>query len=76
MLHLRRLTLREIRLPLREAFEISSGVVTERRILLLELRDASGGRSAAVRTEAPVPIARGYEDAVAEYYRRLSREED
>ncbi|HEX7122319.1 MAG TPA: o-succinylbenzoate synthase [Gemmatimonadaceae bacterium] len=49
------LTLREIRLPLREAFEISSGVVTERRILLLELRDASGVRawSECVAGEAP-----------------------
>jgi O-succinylbenzoate synthase len=36
------LALREIRLPLREPFRISSGVVSVRRILLLELRDASG----------------------------------
>lgn len=35
-------TLREIRLPLREPFRISSGMVSERRIALLELRDASG----------------------------------
>ncbi|CAN5766480.1 o-succinylbenzoate synthase [soil metagenome] len=35
-------TLREIRLPLREPFRISSGVVTERRILLAELMDESG----------------------------------
>jgi o-succinylbenzoate synthase len=34
-----RLALREIRLPLREPFRISSGVVHERRILLLELQD-------------------------------------
>ena len=40
--HLERLALREIRLPLREPFRISSGVVSVRRILLLELRDASG----------------------------------
>ena len=40
----------------------------------LELRAASGdSRSATVRTEAPVRVARGFEDAVAEYYRRLSR---
>jgi o-succinylbenzoate synthase len=39
---LERLALREIRLPLREPFRISSGVVSVRRILLLELRDASG----------------------------------
>jgi O-succinylbenzoate synthase len=37
-----RLTLREIRLPLREPFRISSGEVSERRILLLELTDADG----------------------------------
>jgi O-succinylbenzoate synthase len=37
-----RLTLREIRLPLREPFRISSGLVTTRRIMLLELRDRDG----------------------------------
>ena len=42
MLRLDRLTLREIRLPLKEPFRISSGVCTERRILLLELWDADG----------------------------------
>jgi O-succinylbenzoate synthase len=36
------LTLREIRLALREPFRISSGVMRDRRILLLELRDADG----------------------------------
>ena len=36
------ITLREIRLPLREPFRISSGVVRERRICLLELTDADG----------------------------------
>ena len=35
-------TLREIRLALREPFRISSGAIHERRILLLELRDSSG----------------------------------
>jgi O-succinylbenzoate synthase len=39
---LARLELREIRLPLREPFRISSGEVWERRILLLQLEDASG----------------------------------
>jgi O-succinylbenzoate synthase len=34
--------LREIRLPLKEPFRISSGEVSERRILLLELHDADG----------------------------------
>jgi len=42
MLQLSSITLREIRLPLREPFQISSGTMTERRIALLELRDASG----------------------------------
>jgi O-succinylbenzoate synthase len=42
MLRLQRLELREIRLPLREPFQISSGVVQERRILLLELHQADG----------------------------------
>jgi O-succinylbenzoate synthase len=44
MIHLERIILREIRLTLREPFRISSGVVAERRILLLELHDASGVR--------------------------------
>lgn len=39
------ITLREIRLPLKEPFRISSGLTTERRIALLELRDASGTSS-------------------------------
>ncbi len=37
--------MREIRLPLREPFRISSGEVTERRILLLELEDGDGTRA-------------------------------
>jgi o-succinylbenzoate synthase len=49
------LTLREIRLPLREPFRISSGEVSERRIALLELRDASGASawSECVAAEEP-----------------------
>jgi O-succinylbenzoate synthase len=42
MIRIDRITLREIRLRLREPFRISSGVVDERRILLLELRDVTG----------------------------------
>jgi O-succinylbenzoate synthase len=42
MLRLDRVTLREIRLPLKEPFRISSGVESERRILLLELEDSAG----------------------------------
>ena len=42
MFSIARITLREIRLPLKEPFQISSGVTTERRILLVELRDADG----------------------------------
>lgn len=42
MLHLRKLTMREIRLPLKEPFRISSGVEHDRRIILLELEDADG----------------------------------
>ena len=42
MINLSQIRLREIRLPLREPFRISSGVVSTRRILLLELTDASG----------------------------------
>jgi o-succinylbenzoate synthase len=42
MLRIERITLREITLPLREPFTISSGTMTARRIALLELHDASG----------------------------------
>ncbi|HEX2781704.1 MAG TPA: o-succinylbenzoate synthase [Gemmatimonadaceae bacterium] len=55
MLRVARITLREIRLALREPFRISSGVCTERRILLVELTDASGatGWSECVAGEEP-----------------------
>src|SRR5512140_1131312 len=42
MIRIDQLILREIRLPLKEPFRISSGVVAERRICLLELYDVSG----------------------------------
>jgi o-succinylbenzoate synthase len=42
VIQLRAVTLREIRLPLREPFRISSGSVQDRRILLLELEDVEG----------------------------------
>lgn len=42
MLAVRRVTLRDIRLPLTEPFRISSGVTTDRHILLVELHDADG----------------------------------
>lgn len=50
-----RIVLREIRLPLKEPFRISSGLTTERRICLLELNDASGaaGWSECVAGELP-----------------------
>ncbi|MBA3554402.1 MAG: o-succinylbenzoate synthase [Gemmatimonadales bacterium] len=41
-LRLEQLTLREIQLPLKEPFRISSGIQSIRRILLLELEDADG----------------------------------
>ena len=42
MLHIDRISLREIHLALKEPFRISSGVAHERRILLLELEDHTG----------------------------------
>jgi o-succinylbenzoate synthase len=42
MLQITRITLREITLPLREPFQISSGTMTARRITLLELEDVHG----------------------------------
>lgn len=41
-MHIETVALREIRLPLREPFRISSGTVHERRILLVELTDGDG----------------------------------
>lgn len=47
-------TLREIRLPLREPFRISSGVVSERRILIVETSaDGVAGWSECVAGELP-----------------------
>lgn len=42
MIHIQRITLREIHLPLVEAFQISSGTETTRRILLLQVENADG----------------------------------
>jgi O-succinylbenzoate synthase len=55
MMRVDRIVLREIRLELKEPFRISSGEVRERRILLLELHDASGASvwSECVAGEAP-----------------------
>lgn len=55
MLEITRITLREIRLPLREPFQISSGTMSERRIALLELEDVSGATawSECVADDAP-----------------------
>lgn len=41
-IHLDRITMREIRMTLREPFQISSGSTSTRRILLLELEDGDG----------------------------------
>lgn len=40
--HIARIALREIRLPLAEPFRTATGVVEQRRIILLELTDADG----------------------------------
>jgi O-succinylbenzoate synthase len=42
MIRIREITLHEIRLPLKEPFRISSGLCTERRIMLLRVSDADG----------------------------------
>jgi hypothetical protein len=45
--------------------------------LELKLADAdSGAERTAVRAEAPARVAAGYEESVAEYFRRLSRSAD
>ena len=73
-LRLSRVTLREIRLALREPFEISSGVTTDRRILLLELEDVDGFRawSECVAGERPQLLGRNDRYGVAGH-RRLAR---
>ncbi len=55
MLTVERIRLREIRLPLREPFRISSGEVLERRICLIELEGSGGvtGWSECVAMEQP-----------------------
>ena len=54
-LNLNSIALREIHLPLKEPFRISSGVVKDRRICLLELQDSDGtiGWSECVAGEQP-----------------------
>ena len=55
MVPIEKLVLREIRLPLREPFRISSGTVHDRRILIVELVDVDGtsGWSECVAGEHP-----------------------
>jgi o-succinylbenzoate synthase len=55
MLHIDRITLREIHLELKEPFRISSGVESTRRILLLELFDHSGASVWAECVAAALP---------------------
>ncbi len=56
MIQIEEIVLRELRLPLREPFRISSGVITDRRIFLLQLRDADGstGWSECVAFDRPI----------------------
>lgn len=65
MLQIERLTLREIRLPLKEPFEISSGTVKDRRVFLLQLRETGGrtGWSECVAGEEPNYTAETVETA-------------
>ena len=51
-----RIVLREIRLKLREPFRISSGVMSERRIALLELHDAGGASAWSECVAFQLPI--------------------
>ncbi|HXO18608.1 MAG TPA: o-succinylbenzoate synthase [Thermoanaerobaculia bacterium] len=55
MLQIERIILREIALPLKEPFQISSGTTTDRRILLVELLSADGveGWGECVAGEGP-----------------------
>src|SRR5690348_11351895 len=51
-----RITLREIRLALKEPFRISSGVMQERRIALLELTDQDGATAWSECVAFQLPI--------------------
>jgi O-succinylbenzoate synthase len=64
-LHVDRMILREIRLELREPFRISSGIMKDRRIALLELFDASGARawSECVAFQQPIYTSETIETA-------------
>ena len=57
MICIRKITLREIHLPLKEPFAISSGTVTNRRILLAELADQDG---TVAWSECPAGAAPNY----------------
>ena len=56
MLTIDRITLREIRLALKEPFRISSGVMQERRIALLELTDRQGATTWSECVAFQLPI--------------------
>jgi O-succinylbenzoate synthase len=56
MLNLESITLREIRLALKEPFRISSGVMKERRIALLELTDRGGATTWSECVAFQLPI--------------------
>ena len=56
MLNIESITLREIRLALKEPFRISSGVMRERRIALLELTDRDGASSWSECVAFQLPI--------------------
>ena len=49
------------------------GLVEQLELQLAQ--NALGVADSGVRTEAPAQVAQGYQDAVAEYFRRLSRAE-
>ncbi len=55
MLKVKSITLREIKLPLKEPFQISSGVEYERRILLLQLADIDGDEGWSECVAAALP---------------------
>ena len=53
--------------------ELHSQVLTEVDKLELQLRRSADDQAAEVRTSKPAAVPAGYEDAVADYYRRLSK---
>ena len=73
MLNIQQIILREILLPLKEPFQISSGTESERHIFLIKLKDVSGveGWGECVAGHAPNYSPETIASAYLELYQSL-----